>query len=82
MCLCINVLSICAFVCEYEDVASAGTMRLLNPGELQDAVGNLQKFTWGVRQSKTRLTKYVSPISVIVAQTVIQYEMCDTYHTF
>jgi hypothetical protein len=45
MCLCINVLSICAFVCECEDVASACTMRLPNPGELQDAVGSMQKFT-------------------------------------
>jgi hypothetical protein len=45
MCLCINVLSICAFVCECEDVASVGTMRLLNLGELQDAADSLQKFT-------------------------------------
>jgi hypothetical protein len=37
MCLCINVLSICAFVCECEDVASAGTIRMSNPSELQDA---------------------------------------------
>jgi hypothetical protein len=49
MCLYINVLSICAFVCECEDVAFVGTMRLSNPGELQDAAGSLQKFTWGVR---------------------------------
>jgi hypothetical protein len=49
MFLCINVLSICVFACEYEDVASAGTMWLSNPGELQDPAGNLQKFTWGVR---------------------------------
>jgi hypothetical protein len=49
MCLCINVLSICVFVCECEDVASAGTVRLSNPGELQDAVDSLQKFTWDVR---------------------------------
>jgi hypothetical protein len=49
MCLCINVLSICVFVCECEDVASAGTMQLPNPDELQDAGGSLQKFTWGVR---------------------------------
>jgi hypothetical protein len=45
MCLCINVLSICAFVCECEDVASVDIMRLPNPGELQDAAGSLQKFT-------------------------------------
>jgi hypothetical protein len=49
MCLCINVLSIRAFVCECEDVASAGTIGLPNPGELQDVAGSLQKFTWGVR---------------------------------
>jgi hypothetical protein len=30
-------------------VASAGTMQLSNPVELQDAVDSLQKFTWGVR---------------------------------
>jgi hypothetical protein len=41
MCLCINVLSICAFVCECEDVASAGTMWLPNPSELQDAADRL-----------------------------------------
>jgi hypothetical protein len=39
------VLSICAFVCECEDVASAGTMRLSNPDEFQDVLGSLQKFT-------------------------------------
>jgi hypothetical protein len=39
------VLSICAFVCECEDVTSASTMRLSNPGELQDEADNLQKFT-------------------------------------
>jgi hypothetical protein len=39
--LCINVLSICDFVCECEDVASAGTMQLLNPGEVQDVAGSL-----------------------------------------
>jgi hypothetical protein len=44
-----NVLFLCAFVCECEDVASVGTIRLPNPGEVQDAVGSLQKFTWGVR---------------------------------
>jgi hypothetical protein len=49
MCLCINVLSICAFVCECEDVASAGTIRLPNLDELQDVAGSLQKFSWGVR---------------------------------
>jgi hypothetical protein len=37
------------FVDECEDVASAGTMRLSNPGELQDAADSLEKFTWGVR---------------------------------
>jgi hypothetical protein len=47
MCLCINVLSICEFICE--DVAYAVSMRLPNLGELQVAAGNLQKFTWGVR---------------------------------
>jgi hypothetical protein len=31
-------------VCECEDVASADTMQLLNPSELQDAAGSLQKF--------------------------------------
>jgi hypothetical protein len=43
MCLCINVLSICAFVCvcECENVASTGTMRLLNPDKLQDVAGSL-----------------------------------------
>jgi hypothetical protein len=41
MCLCINVLSICTFVCECEDVASTGTMWLLNPCELQDAADSL-----------------------------------------
>jgi hypothetical protein len=46
MCLCINVLSICTFVYECEDVNSAGTMQLPNPGELQDAADSLQKFTW------------------------------------
>jgi hypothetical protein len=45
MCLCINVLSICVFVCECEDVTSVGTMRLPNPDELQDAADSLQKFT-------------------------------------
>jgi hypothetical protein len=45
MFLCINVLSICVFVCEYEDVASVGTMRLSNPNELKDVAGSLQKFT-------------------------------------
>jgi hypothetical protein len=40
-----HVLSICAFVYECEDVASAGTMWLPNPGELQDAADSLQKFT-------------------------------------
>jgi hypothetical protein len=45
MCLGINVLSLCTFVCEYEDVASAGIMQLSNPGELQDAADSLQKFT-------------------------------------
>jgi hypothetical protein len=49
MCLYINVLSICAFVCECEDVASTGTMWLPNPGEHKDATGSLQKFTLGVR---------------------------------
>jgi hypothetical protein len=34
MCLGINVLSICAFVCECEDVASVGTMQLPNPVDL------------------------------------------------
>jgi hypothetical protein len=34
MCLCINMLSVCAFVCECEDVTSVGTMRLLNPDKL------------------------------------------------
>jgi hypothetical protein len=43
------MLSICAFVCESEDVASAGTMRLLDHDELQDAAGSIQKFTWGIR---------------------------------
>jgi hypothetical protein len=41
MWLCINVLSIYVFVCECEDVASVGTMRLPNPSELQDAAGRL-----------------------------------------
>jgi hypothetical protein len=45
LCFCtylyINVLSICDFVCECEDVASAGTMWLSNPGKLQDAAGIL-----------------------------------------
>jgi hypothetical protein len=45
MYLCINVLSICVFVCECEDVASAGTIRLPNSDELQDAADSLQKFT-------------------------------------
>jgi hypothetical protein len=45
MCLCINVVSICVFICECEDVTSAGTMRLPNPIELQDAAGSVQKFT-------------------------------------
>jgi hypothetical protein len=41
MCLCINVLFICAIICECEDVASVGTMLLPNSGELQDAADNL-----------------------------------------
>jgi hypothetical protein len=49
MCLCINVLSICDFVCECENVASTGTMRLLNPDKLQDVAGSLQEFIWGVQ---------------------------------
>jgi hypothetical protein len=52
MFLCINELSICVFVCEYEDVASTGTMWLSNPGELQDAAGNLQKFTWAYNNQR------------------------------
>jgi hypothetical protein len=48
MCFCINMLSILTFVCECEDVASTVTMQLPNPGELQDAAGSLQKFTWGI----------------------------------
>jgi hypothetical protein len=41
MCLCINVLSICTFVCECEDVAFVGTMRLSNLSELQDTADSL-----------------------------------------
>jgi hypothetical protein len=41
MYLCMNVLSICAFVCECEGVASIGTMLLSNPDEVQDTVNSL-----------------------------------------
>jgi hypothetical protein len=41
------MLSICDFVWECEDVASAGTIQLPNPGELQDTAVSLQ--TWDVR---------------------------------
>ena len=66
-------VSICAYVsmCHpyvplnvnvYVDVASAGTMRLPNPGELQDAAGRLQESAAGDLQSETCLIKHASPI--------------------
>jgi hypothetical protein len=64
MCLCINVLSICAFVCECEDMASAGTMRLPKPGELQD-VAAAYRNSLGAYDNRRRVSLNMHLLSVL-----------------